>query len=264
MVEKHTTRKPRKPQSKQPPRSTAPPPIKPVGERPLLRLPESLPRDYPDILKNHTEGWLTMAAGAGYTRQELVLCCKELLDVLDPGVYAAVYEGLTPHVAQEAVRGLIYQIICENRATEDEHKKAARQVRESWPWRKLVQGIEEASQQRARDVQRIDVQRSSSPVVDESEPGFEFLGDDSRQIRWRGVVHTLAENQFKIIKVLYDAYKKGGPVVPKERLLAAVGSPRAEVRSFFRDSPLWNDLIIKGERRGTYRLNLPPLKHRPN
>ena len=235
-----------------------------MGERPLVRLPAALPKDYPDILKTHTEALLTAAVEVGYTRKELVLCCKELLDELDPKVYAAVYVGLTPHVAQEAVRGLIHQIIDENRATENERQEAARQVRESWTWGKLVRGIEEASQRRAEEVQKTIAQQSAAPGVAQSQPIFEFLDDDSLQIKFRGLVYTLTKNQFKIIKLLYDMYKKGSPVVHKDRLLVAVGLRTGEVRSFFRGSPLWNYLIIHGERRGTYRLNLPPLKHDPN
>ena len=176
-----------------------------MGERPLLRLPAALPKDYPDILKTHTEALLTAAVEVGYTRKELALCCKELLDELDPRVLQPCV-GLTPHVAQEAVRGLIHRSSCRTVRPRTNARKQARPVRESWPWGKLVQGIEEASRRRAEEGGGHRTAISCQAWPNRS---LSFgLMTTSPQIKFRGLVHTLTKNQFKIIKLLHDMYKR--------------------------------------------------------
>jgi hypothetical protein len=98
----------------------------------------------------------------------------------------------------------------------------------------------------------------------EPEPLIFTHSDDYLNITFHGQSYTLTENQAIIIKFLHEAYKQGSLVVHKDRLLTVVNSRTSEVRGFFRNSPLWNHLIIQGERRSTYRLNLPPFKHAPS
>jgi hypothetical protein len=80
---------------------------------------------------------------------------------------------------------------------------------------------------------------------------------DYRSIRFNGVTHTLTRNQGTIIKILHEAFERGTPSIGKSKLLAAVESESSRVQDFFRHSPLWKTLVVSGERRGTYRLNLP-------
>jgi hypothetical protein len=80
---------------------------------------------------------------------------------------------------------------------------------------------------------------------------------DYRSIRFNGVPHALTRNQGTIIKILHEAFQRGTPSVGTFALLAAVESESSRVKDFFRRSPLWRTLVVSGERRGTYRLNLP-------
>ena len=82
--------------------------------------------------------------------------------------------------------------------------------------------------------------------------------DDYRNITFRGEKHFLTKTQALIAKLLHEAYKRGHPMVPEDRLLFAIGS-RTELRSYFRRSALWGTLVIKGPRKGTFQLNLTPV-----
>ena len=79
---------------------------------------------------------------------------------------------------------------------------------------------------------------------------------DYRSIRFKGTDYTLTLNQATMIKMLHEAFQQGTPHVGKLRLLAAVGAETSRVQDSFKVSPLWQTLVVSGERRGTYRLNL--------
>jgi hypothetical protein len=81
--------------------------------------------------------------------------------------------------------------------------------------------------------------------------------DDYRSIRFNGKNHTVTHNQGEIIRILHEAFQRGTPCIGKAKLLDAVRSETSRVQDFFRGSPLWKTLVIGGNRKGTYRLNLP-------
>jgi hypothetical protein len=82
------------------------------------------------------------------------------------------------------------------------------------------------------------------------------FSDDYRSITYRGQPYTLTSNRATIIRLLHAPHKQGRPAVHCSTLLKAVESETSEVRSFFRGSPLWGTLIVKGPDKGTYQLNL--------
>jgi hypothetical protein len=82
------------------------------------------------------------------------------------------------------------------------------------------------------------------------------LSDDSLSVRFEGKEHPLTPAQGQMMKVLWDAYQSGHPTVSKAKLLAAVERETSQVRDSWRNSPLWNVLIVAA-RRGSYRLDLP-------
>jgi hypothetical protein len=102
-------------------------------------------------------------------------------------------------------------------------------------------------------------------------PAFRFM--DERTIEWRGKTYRLNLNQSIIIKTLYKAYEDGLPEVYYKKLQKAVYKKRGEIRGSFevrgffksRNRELFHHrelvqsdcLIVKGEGKGTYRLNLP-------
>jgi hypothetical protein len=66
----------------------------------------------------------------------------------------------------------------------------------------------------------------------------------------------LTPKQATIIKILHEASQRKNPSVGKAELLAAVETETSRLPDIFRGSPLWQTLVVQGERRGTYRLNL--------
>lgn len=252
--------------------SKAPAPIKPVGERPMLRLPVALPEDYPNLLKTQTEAVLVRVAEAGFLRRELVLCCKVLLSGLDPNVHAAVYLGLRPDIAMEAVREFIRQIIASNRESDEDRNEAARQVRESEAWRKLVQGIEEAWNRRVREGQAVAVQTpigTPAPVINDSEQEQEFThSPDYRTVTLHGVSFDVkTEEQAAIVRCLAEARTKGLAGLTRKTLLSEAGLPdSSRVRNFFQRGAqrLYKTLIEFDQPSKLYRLQLPPIKSRRN
>jgi hypothetical protein len=81
---------------------------------------------------------------------------------------------------------------------------------------------------------------------------------DYRSIRFKGQAHTLTCNQATIIRILHEALQRATPSVGKATLLAAVESETSRLQDFFRGSPLWQKLVVRGDHKGTYRLNFPP------
>jgi hypothetical protein len=94
-----------------------------------------------------------------------------------------------------------------------------------------------------------------SPPTIHPEPAFTH-SIDYRSIRINGQTHALTLNQATIIKILHEAHQRGTPWVGKAELLAAVESETSRVQDSFKRSPLWQTLVISGERKGTYGLNL--------
>jgi hypothetical protein len=80
---------------------------------------------------------------------------------------------------------------------------------------------------------------------------------DYRSIKYNGVSYTLTRNQSTIIRLLHEAYSAGTPALGKGALLSALEVETSRVRDSFKNSPLWNTLIIANHKpRGTYQLNL--------
>ena len=91
---------------------------------------------------------------------------------------------------------------------------------------------------------------------DERNDDFGFT-EDYRSVQFRGETYSLTSRQATLVKLLHKAALSSYPSVSKDRLLSAVESETSEVRNIFRNCPLWGTLIVKGDRRDVYRLNLP-------
>ncbi len=79
---------------------------------------------------------------------------------------------------------------------------------------------------------------------------------DFRSVTWKGESFTFTSRQAQVIEMLYNAFKTKTPCVGKDRILEDLDSPSSRLRDTFKNSPAWKTLIIAGERRGTYRLNI--------
>jgi hypothetical protein len=123
-----------------------------------------------------------------------------------------------------------------------------------------VLGGEEQGSQVFSTLPQIDSQpdrRQRELAIGIEDPVFSHAVD-YRSVRYKGREHTLTPNQATIIKILHEAFKRRTPAVGKAELLAAVESETSRVRDSFKGCPLWQTLVVSGERRGTYRLNISP------
>jgi len=113
---------------------------------------------------------------------------------------------------------------------------------------------------RSRWMQELSGRKASSEAADtppaaESERTLEFmLSIDGRSIHWNGEQILLSSRQGEAFKILYDAYKSGKPNVSDDFVLVELGISNSRLRDTFRDSPLWNTLIVS-EKKGMHRLD---------
>jgi hypothetical protein len=80
---------------------------------------------------------------------------------------------------------------------------------------------------------------------------------DFCSVLWNGVEHSFTPMQAAIVRVLWQALAHGTPEVHANTLLAQAESNLRENRLdplFFRH-PAWKTMIVRGRRRGTYRLD---------
>jgi hypothetical protein len=80
---------------------------------------------------------------------------------------------------------------------------------------------------------------------------------DFCSVLWNGVEHTFTPTQAAIIAMLWEALANGTPDVHASTLLAHADSELREDRIgplFFRHAA-WKTMIVRGARRGTYRID---------
>ena len=88
-------------------------------------------------------------------------------------------------------------------------------------------------------------------------PQEEFTASDGyHTVTFRGQSYTLTDSQAAVVGVLDKNAKRGTPDVNQHTVLAEIESDAERLRDLFRESPLWGMLIIQGERRGHYKLNI--------
>jgi hypothetical protein len=86
---------------------------------------------------------------------------------------------------------------------------------------------------------------------------------DYRSINFNGQRYELTQKQATIIQILHKALAEGTPSIGKAQLLEETQAETARMPDLFKNSPLWKTLIVGGERRGTYRLNLLGAEQNP-
>jgi len=79
---------------------------------------------------------------------------------------------------------------------------------------------------------------------------------DYHSIRWRGEYYTLTHFQAASIKLLHEAYLNDTPDLSEQYIVTTIDSECKRMRDLFRNSPLWDTLVIPGKRKGLLRLNL--------
>ncbi len=88
---------------------------------------------------------------------------------------------------------------------------------------------------------------------------------DYRSVLWYGTDYTFAPNQAACVKILWDAFLNRTPEVSGEYLIteADIQNSTQRIDIVFRGNPAWGTMIVKGSRKGTYRLKAPEAKTAP-
>jgi hypothetical protein len=83
--------------------------------------------------------------------------------------------------------------------------------------------------------------------------------NDFRSVRWYGTEYIFTPTQAACVRVLWDAWERGSPVVGQDLILETAGSTGARLRDVFDKGrhPAWETMIVS-PRKGAFRLNAPP------
>lgn len=81
-------------------------------------------------------------------------------------------------------------------------------------------------------------------------------GDDYRSVHWFGSDYLFNGTQAAVVKVLWEAWEDGEPVVGGETLLEAAAMDNSRIRDIFRGHPAWGTMIVPVGR-GSYSLKEP-------
>ena len=107
----------------------------------------------------------------------------------------------------------------------------------------------------------------SPPISETSSDSQEFQhSTDYASVNWLGQQYQFNKNQATCVRLLHEAWLKGTPYLSSHTLLSEIEGV-TKMSGVFRRHPAWMRLIVLGERRGTYRLNLSPQirpKYAPN
>jgi len=86
-------------------------------------------------------------------------------------------------------------------------------------------------------------------------PTFHHSGD-FRSIRLDGTEYFLTSKQARVIEMLHEAHEQGTPEVGQHSILETLESGK-RLRDVFKSNlDAWTNLIRKGTRKGTFRLNI--------
>jgi hypothetical protein len=95
----------------------------------------------------------------------------------------------------------------------------------------------------------------SAILTPESLPEWRH-SEDFRTVYCQGLEHHLTLNQARVVERLWLAYENKTPEVHQSTLLEKLEIYSRRVRDVFKNSTALGTLIVKGEKRGTFRLNL--------
>ena len=83
-----------------------------------------------------------------------------------------------------------------------------------------------------------------------------FHAEDYCSAFYNGEPYTFTLAQARVVKELHEAYLNKIPEVRIETLLHVSDTNSTRMRDIFKNCPNWRNLIVRGKRKGTYRLKL--------
>ena len=97
------------------------------------------------------------------------------------------------------------------------------------------------------------------PISEPSPEPQEFEHSvDYRRVDWQGKKFRFSLMQSRVVRLLHEEFKEGRDELGAAVLLDGSDSTGEYVRDIFRRHCAWGTLIIKGEGKGTHKLNLLP------
>ena len=93
-----------------------------------------------------------------------------------------------------------------------------------------------------------EVLTSSTPVI--------HFSEDYRTVRKNGQEFHLTLNQARIVEKLWQAHTNKTPEVHQSTLLEKLEIYSTRLRDVFKNSEAFNSLVVRGEKRGTFRINV--------
>jgi hypothetical protein len=117
--------------------------------------------------------------------------------------------------------------------------------------RRLEQQLDEADVELSRRMNAIS-------GLNANEKSKEFTHSaDYRSVGLKGQRYSLTSRQAQVVELLHTASSDGNPELGKDYILEHLETPSSRLRDTFKtNQSAWKALIKRGERRGTYRLNL--------
>lgn len=97
--------------------------------------------------------------------------------------------------------------------------------------------------------------RSSNAAVASPTPAFS-CEHEYRVVSWRDQQFRFNPRQAKVIAALDGAFRAKARDLPEETLLSRAGWNGSRLRDYFKRHAAWETLIVRGERKGTWRLDL--------
>ena len=98
----------------------------------------------------------------------------------------------------------------------------------------------------------------SPPISETSSEAQEFQrSPDYASVTWGEQQYQFNKNQATCVRLLHEAWLEGTPYVLGHTLLSAIEGA-VKMSGVFRRHPAWKRLILMGDRKATYRLNLSP------
>ena len=79
---------------------------------------------------------------------------------------------------------------------------------------------------------------------------------DFRSVLTGGKQYSFTTAQAACIQILYEQWKKNTPGISGQYILLTIGYDSQRLSDLFKKHPAWGQLIISGNTRGTYRLNI--------
>ncbi len=122
----------------------------------------------------------------------------------------------------------------------------------------------ERLRQSAQDSQKTiaDIENMLNILLKNSNINLQNTGDifshspDFRSIYYKSSKYSLTTAQASCVQILYEQWKNKTPEISAEYILTTIGYYSQRLSDLFKKHSAWGKLIISGNTRGTYRLNI--------